>query len=262
MAIKDWPGGTITDIPVEPSGPYETSAASGIWTIDQVSNYVKQNNWPTAGVPNAPSLVSQQTAFNGSTTSITITAPTSIVSGNLLVAFICHKDTETSQKFTSIPSGWTAISTASPANTASIMAYYKTATGSEPASYTWSGATVSRDTTGIILNYSNASWDTAGSPYKYQSNPMTLTPNPTSLTVAADNSIVFFAAASEDQGKTISAPSGYDTIASQIGGSGQSGAIWLFNKSLVPAGSSGTPSTTLASTAQGYVLMAVINPGS
>jgi hypothetical protein len=91
---------------------------------------------------------------------------------------------------------------------------------------------------------------------------MTLTPNPTSLTVAADNSIVFFAAGSEDSGKTISAPSGYDTIVSQIGGSGQSGALWIFNKSLVSAGSSGTPSTTLSSTAQGYVLMAVINPGS
>ena len=49
MAIKDWPGGTITDIPVEPSGNYEDSAASGVWTVDQVSNYVKQDRWPTPG---------------------------------------------------------------------------------------------------------------------------------------------------------------------------------------------------------------------
>ena len=30
MAIKDWPGGVVSDEPVVPAGPYETSAASGI----------------------------------------------------------------------------------------------------------------------------------------------------------------------------------------------------------------------------------------
>jgi len=49
MAIKDWPGGVVTDIPVEPSGNYEDSAASGVWTLDQVSDYVKQDLWPTPG---------------------------------------------------------------------------------------------------------------------------------------------------------------------------------------------------------------------
>ncbi len=49
MAIKDWPGGVVTDIPVEPSGNFEDSAASGVWTLDQVSNYVKQDLWPTPG---------------------------------------------------------------------------------------------------------------------------------------------------------------------------------------------------------------------
>jgi hypothetical protein len=49
MAIKDWPGGVVTDIPVEPSGNYEDSAASGVWTLDQVANYVKQDLWPTPG---------------------------------------------------------------------------------------------------------------------------------------------------------------------------------------------------------------------
>jgi hypothetical protein len=49
MAIKDWPGGVVTDIPVEPSGNFEDSAASGVWTLDQVANYVKQDLWPTPG---------------------------------------------------------------------------------------------------------------------------------------------------------------------------------------------------------------------
>jgi hypothetical protein len=49
MAIKDWPGGVVTDIPVEPSGNFEDSAASGVWTLDQVADYVKQDLWPTPG---------------------------------------------------------------------------------------------------------------------------------------------------------------------------------------------------------------------
>ena len=44
-----YPGGFITKSPVVPSGPYETSTASGIWTVDQALQYTKQGIWPTAG---------------------------------------------------------------------------------------------------------------------------------------------------------------------------------------------------------------------
>jgi hypothetical protein len=57
MAIKDWPGGVVTDIPVEPSGNYEDSAASGVWTLDQVANYVKQDLWPIPGNVNSGKYV-------------------------------------------------------------------------------------------------------------------------------------------------------------------------------------------------------------
>jgi len=48
---KQYPGGLITKTPVIPSGPYETSRASGIWTLDQQAAYAEQGIWPTAGVP-------------------------------------------------------------------------------------------------------------------------------------------------------------------------------------------------------------------
>lgn len=48
---KQYPGGLITKTPVIPSGPYETSTASGIWTLDQQAAYAKQGIWPTAGNP-------------------------------------------------------------------------------------------------------------------------------------------------------------------------------------------------------------------
>ena len=49
MSIKDWLGGVITDVPVVPAGPYETSAASGVWTLDQAADYTRQGIWPIAG---------------------------------------------------------------------------------------------------------------------------------------------------------------------------------------------------------------------
>jgi hypothetical protein len=45
-----YPGGFITKTPVVPSGGFETSTASGIWTVDQALQYVKAGNWPTQGV--------------------------------------------------------------------------------------------------------------------------------------------------------------------------------------------------------------------
>lgn len=49
MAIKDWPGGIVTKDQIVPAGPYADGVASGIWTLDQASNYTKLGIWPTAG---------------------------------------------------------------------------------------------------------------------------------------------------------------------------------------------------------------------
>lgn len=46
---KQYPGGLITKTPVTPSGPYEDSTASGIWTLDQQAYWAKLGQWPTAG---------------------------------------------------------------------------------------------------------------------------------------------------------------------------------------------------------------------
>ena len=46
---QQYPGGLITKNPVVPSGPYQNSTASGVWTLDQAAQYKKADNWPTAG---------------------------------------------------------------------------------------------------------------------------------------------------------------------------------------------------------------------
>ena len=49
MSTK-YAAGVITAVnPVTPSGPYQTSTASGIWTMEQAGYWIKQGQWPTAG---------------------------------------------------------------------------------------------------------------------------------------------------------------------------------------------------------------------
>jgi len=53
---KQYPGGLITKNPVVPSGSFETSTASGIWTLEDQAYWAKLGQWPTAGnVP--PSVI-------------------------------------------------------------------------------------------------------------------------------------------------------------------------------------------------------------
>jgi hypothetical protein len=57
-----YPGGFITKAPVAPAGPCQTGAASGIWTLDQATQYIKAGTWPTAGVvPGSQSYTSAGT---------------------------------------------------------------------------------------------------------------------------------------------------------------------------------------------------------
>ena len=60
---QKYPGGFITKSPVAPTGPYETSVAKGIWTLDQAMQFKKQGLWPTAGNAVPPTVIGQ--AYGG-----------------------------------------------------------------------------------------------------------------------------------------------------------------------------------------------------
>jgi hypothetical protein len=45
-----YPGAIISKTPPVPAGPYQSNAASGVWTLDQQLQYQKQGIWPTAGL--------------------------------------------------------------------------------------------------------------------------------------------------------------------------------------------------------------------
>jgi hypothetical protein len=44
-----WPGGIIRKTPVTPTGPLQTGAASGVWSLADAAYWTKQGLWPTAG---------------------------------------------------------------------------------------------------------------------------------------------------------------------------------------------------------------------
>jgi hypothetical protein len=46
---KRYQGNIICASPVEPSGPYETSTASGVWSFAEQNAFIKGDNWPKAG---------------------------------------------------------------------------------------------------------------------------------------------------------------------------------------------------------------------
>jgi hypothetical protein len=69
-----FPGGIITKSPATPTGPYQTGAAPGIWTLDQQLQYQQQGVWPTAG--NSPPYIEDVFStylYTGNGTTQTIT---------------------------------------------------------------------------------------------------------------------------------------------------------------------------------------------
>jgi len=69
-----FPGGIITKSPATPTGPYQTGAAPGIWTLDQQLQYQQQGVWPTAGLsPNYIEDVFSTWLYTGTGSTQTIT---------------------------------------------------------------------------------------------------------------------------------------------------------------------------------------------
>jgi hypothetical protein len=67
-------GGLITKSPITPTGPFETGAASGVWTLEQQMQFKQQGIWPLAGnaVPYIEDMFSTY-LYTGTGAALTIT---------------------------------------------------------------------------------------------------------------------------------------------------------------------------------------------
>lgn len=95
-------------------------------------------------------FVAASSANNGTgATTLVITKPTGVAEGNVMVATVTAKETGA----VTAPSGWTAIKNLTQGTALRQVTYYKVATASEAASYSWSLGT-SRAASGGIVDYS------------------------------------------------------------------------------------------------------------
>jgi hypothetical protein len=110
MSIKQFPGGIITQNPTAPT----TAAAKGIWTLGQVTNYIKQGIWPSP-----PPVIGQ--VFGGGFFAGQIsTAGNGIADYNLVVGPVASAQGTGKQYRTSIVSGDPTSVIDGPANSAAM----------------------------------------------------------------------------------------------------------------------------------------------
>jgi len=113
---QKYPGGFITKNPTAPT----TSAAKGIWTLDQAANYRKQGIWPAT--PGAPTI-GTATAVTYQTATVAFTAPANLGAGTVTYTA------------TSSPGGLTGTGSSSPVTVSGLTAstsYTFTVTASTP----------------------------------------------------------------------------------------------------------------------------------
>lgn len=148
----------------------------------------------------------------GSANNGTVTAPATISENNTLIAVV-HLGSG-SATVTGTPAGWTSIE--SRCRNECLYTYYKVATGSEPADYTFNySATVFNEI--VILNYANGA---TSSPVPVSAGADSLV-SP-SVTTTVDNSRVVRVAACDDDSNsffTSTNPSGHDIRHSTSGSS-------------------------------------------
>lgn len=112
MSIKQFPGGIVTKNPTAPT----TSSAPGIWTLNQVTNYIKQGIWPS------PPLVIGQAYGGGFYAGQISTAGNSIADYNLVVGPVASAQSTLTWKnaATATPGADSVIN--GPQNTADMVA--------------------------------------------------------------------------------------------------------------------------------------------
>jgi hypothetical protein len=86
---KKWPGGIITKNQATPTGPYENGAAPGIWTLNQMTYWLKQGLWPLAGNIEQIGQQVYVAGYNGSGNATQITYTFTVPSGVTSISAVC-----------------------------------------------------------------------------------------------------------------------------------------------------------------------------
>ncbi len=195
-------------------------------------------------------------------TTITITKPAGLATGNVMVAHVTTRDTG---GYTTVPAGWTLVTSQPLPNSGGESGvWYKVATASEPASYTW-GWAGQNDAVGAVGAYSGT-WTAAG-PIEWQAGASTTgtsnAPGGGSLDTTLNNDMLLLLVGAGSNANVSTTPAGmtnrYDLTSSSgapsVRASGQG-----FDQQLTTAATGITRSYTMTGTADWAATLLAIKP--
>jgi hypothetical protein len=213
---------------------------------DSASYLFQVTNEPTTGI--APEFVASATKQNSSgSTSLVIDKPTGTVEGDLMVAVMAANG----GTLWSGDTAWTEVADQGGTSPALRVAY-KVAGASEGASYTFTNAT-NRTTSGCILTYRYAAYDTIAGSFTAGANPLVLT----SISPSESQSILIAAGARAATSVTLGTPTGMTARVTDNEGASPS---YIVCDQTVTKGPTGTRSMPTGSGTNSSGIMLAIKP--
>ena len=243
--------GTISSVAAA-SSPYAVSITvrDGA-TVDATDTFTWTVTDVVAGAAPALRAVSSG-SNNASTTSISLNRPTGTVAGDVMLASLSVRGTST----VTAPAGWTLIRTDTFTASLRMHTYWRSATGSDPASWTWTFSAV-RLAAGAIHAYSGVNATTpidANGGQAAGASSATATAPSITTTVANTRLVTFFANMSNS---TWTAPAGFAERVDLVGTSpSQFTSLTSADVARPTAGATGASSAT-ATASSGNVGQAI-----
>lgn len=209
--------------------------------------------------------VAHATYDSESSATVVLPAPAGIAANDILFGYVKHNANETP---TGVPSGWTLLgSEFHTASTSYWFLYYKIATGSEPADYTWTFATAAR-AGGVSIAYRDG-FDTADpidavSDTGYTTNNTTL--RAAAATAAEANApVLFFGCTHNSSANAVthpSSPAAFTEDVEYFGGGGR-GNYEIASLIWTGSGTTGNVDATLASAVDAkHAFLVILTPNT
>ena len=186
------------------------------------------------------------------TTSVTMTTPSGVVTGDVMIAFVAQ-NTSGLPAVSAVPSGWTQVLEQNDGSSIGAAVYYRVATTSDApgtTSYTWTFQRSARSG-GLIAAFSGVSTTSPVVASASQANGASGNYTAPSITPGVANTMLLALFAADQGGVTIASPAGTASAFAGSTGAGPNAiAIGAFYESLSAStatgqvDSSGNPSTT------------------
>ena len=184
-------------------------------------------------------------ASSSPTNSITVTQPTSLVTGDLMLALISQRSSPPlDQNMVSVPSGWTLVQYLGDGSSVGLLIYRKLVTASEPASYSWTLGSSGRTAAAIVAFRgvdSSSPIDVSGG----QSNAASTSYTAPSVATTVAGTLLLSVYSAVDGSSSISAVTGMTQAFSVVTGAGTNGLVMAsFYATQAAAGATGSRTST------------------